>query len=94
VLCWPAKTDLEKGNCVIQYRIQNILLTVIALLLFVNLVGTFTPPVHAVGKAQYKAVMPSQNGFQPGVQQALEEQSAQGWEYVNSNASNVMIFKK
>ena len=81
----------------IQGRTRNILLAVIAVLLFANLVVTFAPPVHAVGRAQYRAVSyPIPGTLEQAAtftQQVLDQQSAQGWEYVNSNGQ-VMIFKK
>ena len=73
------------------------MLTVVALLLLFNLGVMFSPPVHAIGKTQYKAVAlgPSKNAQELGliVQQGLDQQSAQGWEYVG-NIGSTLIFKK
>ena len=65
-----------------QNRIRNILLTVVALLLFLNLVVTFAPPVHAIGKTQYRAgSLPNGLDSQERVQlmqSLLDRESAQG----------------
>jgi hypothetical protein len=96
-----------KENSVKQDRIRNILLTVVAVLLFFNLVVSFAHPVHAAGKVQYR-VMSINADFHPRMgastsEIALEEQkrvemicndmSSLGWEYVGSVGSQ-LIFKR
>ena len=78
-----------------EKRIRNTLLTIVATLLLLNLGVMLYPAVHAIPKTQYKAVNVSLN-FEDSsrfVQQALDQQSAQGWEYVG-DAGRVLIFKK
>jgi len=84
-----------------QNRIRNVLLAAVAALLFFSLGVLLSPPVHALGKTQYKAVgvvteIEHRAGV-PGdashVQRVLDQQSAEGWEYVGST-DMVLIFKK
>jgi hypothetical protein len=94
----PHKNAVPKENHVNQDRIRNILLSVIALLLFVNLVVTFAPPVHAGGQTGYATVKaPDNPGRDPSIlQPILAQMSAQGWEYVGNIQVGgvVLIFKK
>lgn len=75
-------------------RIRNVLLTLIAAILALDVAVTLAPPAHAAGKTQYKAVagMDALNDA-ASAQRILDQMSAQGWEYAGSN-SLVMIFKK
>lgn len=78
-----------------QKRILNILLSIVAVLLFVNLGVTHFPVAHAIPTTQYKVIslrvdMP----IHPDkVELALNQQSADGWVYVGE-AQGVLIFKK
>lgn len=77
-----------------QKRILNICLAIVASLLLVNLGVMLAPAVHAIPNKQYRAVsVDLSSGTSPGVQRALDQQGAQGWEYVGV-AGNVLIFKK
>ncbi len=75
-------------------RIRNTLLAIIAALLLVNLGVMLSPAVQAVPKAQYKAVR-VRNGPTVALnyQEVLDQQSAQGWEFVDGDGGT-LIFKK
>jgi hypothetical protein len=79
-----------------ERRVVNRWLAVVALLLLLNLgVNAFSPSAQAQGKTQYRAVvgMMGSEVDADGVQQILNRQSTEGWQYVGSVA-RVMIFKK
>jgi hypothetical protein len=78
-----------------ERRTRNILLAIVATLLLVNLGVRLSPAAHAVPKIQYKAVELRGSGYDANaVQQALDQQSAQGWEYVGDHGASFLIFKK
>jgi hypothetical protein len=83
------------GNHMNEKRIRNILLAVIAGLLLLNLGLMLSPAAHAVPKTQYKAIWPRVNPSDNpnAIQQTLNQQSAEGWEYVGEDGQ-VLIFKK
>jgi hypothetical protein len=83
-----------------EKRIRNIVLAVIAGLLLLNLGIMLSPAVHAVPKTQYIVVRvglskcgPS-DCFRQELQRTLDQQSAQGWVYVDGGNSDLLIFKK
>jgi hypothetical protein len=77
-----------------EKRIQNILLAIVSTLLLINLGVMLAPAVHAIPKTQYKAISIKFYAEDPRpIQQALDSQSAQGWEYVDY-ADGVFVFKK
>lgn len=82
---------LLKENEMHQNRLRNTLLTVVALLLLFNLGVKLSPPAHAAGQRQYRAFRMGDVGQ---AQAVLDEQSAQGWEYVGSVGQTTLIFKK
>ena len=67
-------------------------------MVFVCWFGLFTlgampsPPAHALGKTQYKALELEIAGAR-NVQKILDQESAQGWEYVGM-ILNTLVFKK
>lgn len=75
-------------------RIKNTLLAIIAALLLLNLGVNLSSTVHALPRTQYKAVEVKQIGSaQASIQQTLDQESAQGWNYVGDLAG-CLIFKK
>jgi len=68
---------------------------VVAALLLLNLGVNLSPTAHAVPKKQYKAVNAKMSALYDanGVQRALDQQSAEGWEYVGS-VGLVLVFNK
>ena len=78
-----------------EKRILNIVLAVIAGLLLLNLGVMFSPTAHAIPTTQYRAIsLPVNKSDNPYVvQQVLNQQSAEGWAYVNTS-DGVLIFKK
>jgi hypothetical protein len=78
-----------------EKRILNIVLAVIAGLLLLNLGVMLSPVAHANPKTQYRAISLRVNkSDNPAVvQQVLNQQSAEGWAYVNTS-DGVLIFKK
>ena len=77
-----------------EKRIRNILLAIVATLLLVNLGDMLSPAAHAIPKIQYKAVELGRSEYDANaVQQALDQQSAQGWVYVDDHGG-ILIFKK
>ena len=80
-----------------EKRTQNILLAIAAMLLLLNLGARLSPAVQATPpRTQYKAVQVYLGMGQSTnlIQQALDQQSAQGWEYVGEAGSYTLIFKK
>jgi hypothetical protein len=91
-LCYPRYQ--RKENEMQQNRTRNALLSVVAALLLFNLGVMLSRPVHALGKTQYKDVLGMENVYDAvGAQRVLDQQSAEGWEYVGA-ANLVLIFKK
>ncbi|HXL79862.1 MAG TPA: hypothetical protein VN951_03215 [Pyrinomonadaceae bacterium] len=77
-----------------EKRILNFLFAIVAALLLVNLGVMLSPAAHAIPTTQYKAVEGPRYGYDTkGMQQILDQQSAQGWQYVN-DCTGVLIFKK
>ncbi len=76
-------------------RIKNTLLTIIAALLLINLGALLAPIAHAIPRTQYKAVGVNLSRFDNSnaVQQALDQQAAEGWQYAGEAGSS-LIFKK
>jgi hypothetical protein len=65
-----------------------------ALLLILSVYLMVPHPAYAAGTVQYRAVhAPSSGTDADGVQAVLDQQAAQGWQYVGS-VNVVMIFKK
>ena len=75
-----------------EKRIRNILLGLVAGLLLLNLAVMFSPATHAIPKTQYK-VVDVRGRSADVVQQALNQESAEGWLYVGEG-SGLLIFKK
>jgi hypothetical protein len=71
-------------------RIRNILLGVIATLLFLNLGDRLIPAAHALGTKQYRSI---EIVHSHEVQRVLDKASADGWEYVGS-IEHVLIFRR
>jgi hypothetical protein len=77
-----------------QKRVLNILLVVVAVLLLVNLGMTLFPVAHAIPKTQYRVIqLPAFGGTRENLEKALNQQTEEGWTYVNGDGP-LLIFKK
>ena len=78
-----------------QKRIPSIFLAIVAALLLLNLGVMLSCSTKATTKTQYKVVLVRVNKMDNpnAVQVALDQQSADGWEYVDTS-DGVLIFKK
>lgn len=73
-----------------QERIRNLLLALIATLLFLNLADRIVRPAQAFATKQYRSIEVMQAAE---VQQVLNKAVTEGWEYVGS-IDHVLIFRR
>lgn len=73
-----------------QDRIRNVLLALIAALLFLNVADRFVSPAQAFATKQYRSI---EVMHAVEVQQVLNRAAAEGWEYVGS-IDHVLIFRR
>lgn len=73
-----------------QNRIRDVLLALIAALLFLNTADRLISPAQAFATKQYRSIEVTQAAE---VQQVLNRAAAEGWEYVGS-IDHVLIFRR
>ena len=73
-----------------QDRIRNLLLALIAILLFLNLADRLVSPAQAFAAKQYRSIEVT---HAQEVQFVLNKAVAEGWEYVGS-IDHVLIFRR
>ncbi len=83
-----------------EKRIRNMVLAIVAGLLLLNLGCMLFPGTHAVSTIQYNVIkieLHQPNGAltdASAIQRTLNQQGAQGWEYVGDLGATFLIFKK